>query len=163
MFFLLSPRGIISFLVGISFIFGIVYFVALGHTLADLRTVFLGFQINPWVGWSLLSPSISASVADYLIRPHTLATASPPAQTYVPIAALALGGFVMGLIRKHPLNSVFIGFTFAIIVIVAYGISLLFNPYNIIPGILGVSFSDIVLLFIIPSATGFIGSILTVI
>ncbi len=163
MSFLLSPRGIISFMVGLSFIFGIVYFVALGHTLADLKTILLGFQINPWVGWSFLSPSMSASVTDYLIRPHTLATASPPAQTYVPIAALALGGFVTGLIRKHPLNSILIGFTFAIIIIIAYGISLLLNPFSIIPGILGLSLNDIVLLFIIPSATGFVGSLLTVI
>ncbi len=163
MSFLLNPRGIISFLVGLSFIFGIVYFVALGHTLADLRTVLLGFQISPWVGWGLLSPSMGASVADYLIRPYTLATATPPAQTYVPVAALALGGFVMGLIRKHPLNSILIGFSFALIIIIAYIISLVFNPFSIIPGILGLSLSDIVLLFVIPSATGFVGSLLTVI
>ncbi|MEM1884481.1 MAG: hypothetical protein QXZ24_02610 [Candidatus Jordarchaeales archaeon] len=152
-----------SFIIGLFFMFGVVYFVALGHTLVDLKTVLLGFQISPWLGWNILSPTIKASLADYLIRPYTLATATPPAQTYVPIAALALGGFVMGLIRKHPLNAAIIGFTLAIVVIIAYVVSLISNPYNIIPSILGLSLNDILLVFVIPSATGFIGSLLTAI
>ncbi|MHA1607957.1 MAG: hypothetical protein ACTSWP_10580 [Candidatus Freyarchaeota archaeon] len=164
MLFMPSIRGIISFIVGISFIFGIVYFVALGHTLTEFTHILIAIQLGGWGGLTLLTPALSASVTDYLIRPYTLATASPPAQTFVPIAALAIGGFVTGLIRKHPLNAFFIGVIYAIIIVIAYGVSLIFSgPFNILPSILGLSLSDFFLLFLTPSIMGFIGGILTAI
>jgi len=167
-----------AFIVCLATMFGIIYFVAMGHTLMNLYSAFTLWSLPiPWVSqaqtatfWS----NVKFAITDYLIRPYTLATSSPLAQpppTFVPIAALTLGGFISGLITKHPFRAIIIGIISSFIVgigYLAFSITSAISANSlsgVISGftgiILGISGWDIVLLFLLPAGLGMIGGLIT--
>ncbi|MEM2144358.1 MAG: hypothetical protein QW279_03285 [Candidatus Jordarchaeaceae archaeon] len=174
-----SPiRYIFAFIVCLATMFGIIYFVAQGHTLMNLYTAFTLWQLPiPWISqaqtaafWS----NVKFAITDYLIRPYTLATSSPltqPPQTFVPIAALTLGGFISGLITKHPFRAITIGIISSFIVGIGYLIGSVTGAISastlsgIISGFTGIitniSGWDIALLFLLPATLGMIGGLIT--
>lgn len=174
-----SPfRYILAFIVCLATMFGIIYFVAQGHTLMNLYTAFTLWQLPiPWSSqaqtaafWS----NVKFAITDYLMRPYTLATSSPlsqPPQTFVPIAALTLSGFISGLITKHPFRAIIIGIICSIIVVIGYvfwsvtGAISASTLSGIISGFTGIitniSAWDVVLLFLLPAGLGMIGGLIT--
>ncbi|MEX2725430.1 MAG: hypothetical protein Q6367_016180, partial [Candidatus Freyarchaeota archaeon] len=115
-------RHILAFIVCLATMFGIIYFVAMGHTLMNLYNAY-SLWLLPWESggqYTAFWSNVRFAVTDYLIRPYTLATTGPPAQTFVPIAALCLAGFISGLITKHPLKAIIIGIICSFIVVIGY-------------------------------------------
>ncbi|MFB0561730.1 MAG: hypothetical protein ACETWM_11030 [Candidatus Lokiarchaeia archaeon] len=121
----------------------------------------------PWESggqWTAFWTNVKFAVTDYLIRPYTLAIAGPPAQTFVPIAALSLAGFISGLITKHPLKAIIIGLICGFIVVLAFFLWGISGPLDLgsIYGIVTVvSGWDYALVFGLPAGLGMIGGLLT--
>ncbi|MHA1578705.1 MAG: hypothetical protein ACTSUQ_03625 [Candidatus Freyarchaeota archaeon] len=108
--------------------------------------------------------NLKFAVTDYLIRPYSLATSGPPAQTFVPIAALSLAGFISGLITKHPMKAIIIGIICSFIVVVAYFFWSITSAidWSVIFGIVtAVTGWDYALLFGLPAGLGMIGGLIT--
>ncbi|MEM2134040.1 MAG: hypothetical protein QXG44_04265 [Candidatus Jordarchaeaceae archaeon] len=159
-------RHILAFIVCLATMFGIIYFVAMGHTLMNLYNAY-SLWLLPWESggqYTAFWSNVRFAVTDYLIRPYTLATTGPPAQTFVPIAALCLAGFISGLITKHPLKAIIIGIICSFIVVIGYfawGVSGHLDWSSIFGIITGVSGWDYALLFGLPAGLGMIGGLIT--
>lgn len=159
-------RSIIAFLVCLTTMFAIIYFVAMGHSLMNLYNAY-SLWLLPWETggqYTAFWTNVKFAVTDYLIRPYTLATSGPPAQTFVPIAALSLAGFISGLISKHPLKAIIIGVICGFIVVIAYffwSISGALDWSSIYGIITVVSGWDYALVFGLPAGLGMIGGLIT--
>jgi uncharacterized membrane protein YphA (DoxX/SURF4 family) len=146
--------------------FGIIYFVAMGHTLMNLVNAYALYQVpvNSRAEVAVFWSNVKFAITDYLIRPYSLAVSGPPAQTFVPIAALSLAGFISGLISKHPFRAIIIGIICSILVVIgffAWSIAAPLSWSSIFGIITGVSGWDYVLLFVLPAFTGMIGGLIT--
>jgi len=159
-------RSIFAFIVCLATMFGIIYFVAMGHTLMNLYNAYT-LWLLPWESGGQTAAfwtNVKFAVTDYLIRPYSLATAGPPAQTFVPIAALSLAGFISGLITKHPMKAIIIGIICSFIVVVAYFFWSITSAidWSVIFGIVtAVTGWDYALLFGLPAGLGMIGGLIT--
>jgi hypothetical protein len=158
-------RFFLAFIVCIATMFLIIYFVAMHHTLLNLLNAYAlwTFPTQTSVQYAAFWNNVQYAASDYLIRPYTLATSGPPAQTFVPIAALTLAGFISGLITKHPLRAIIIGIICSFIVIVIFVFTGVngSNLYSIFGYITSVSGWDYVLLFALPALLGMIGGLIT--
>lgn len=158
-------RLILAFVVCLATMFGIIYFVAMHHTLLNLLNAYMLWLDPTGTGtqYAAFWNNVQLAAADYLARPYTLATSGPPAQTFVPIAALTLAGFISGLITKHPLRAIMIGIICSIIVVIIFiitgtGGSSLVNIFGFVTSVSG---WDYILLFGLPALLGMIGGLIT--